>query len=670
MEVLPTKIQLSENPNQVPEFHKVISKDVKVCCPKAIRALISLMDMEAVIGGAASHFGGPSAFAEIYTSVFGLCFEAGKKENKNWYELFNVVNDAGHCENAIYAIKAMYKFADLNFEKLRTFRALGSELTGHGEVHMFPKGVLLSNGPLGSSLPQAQGLAMGDQLSKKNRVTLVTLSDGAFMEGEAKEALSAIPGLASKEKLAPFVCILSDNNTKLSGRISEQSFDLSKNIFSLRETGWHFMNLEEGHDLEKVYSAISEAVDKARANPKTPVFLRVKTIKGFGTKKTANSSSGAHGFPLSKSADLSAFLQEIYGSEEVPKVFSDWVSSLVQKQELKNSNSSSTNVFKEKVQVGVAAAMVEMKEKGFPIVSVTSDLPGSTGVQGFRNKFPESCFDVGVAESNMVSSAAGLSKLGYIPFVDTFAQFGATKGALPLIMSQLSEAPVFAIFSHTGFQDAADGASHQSVSYLSMLSSIPNVKTIVLSSSSDAKILISQAIEEFSDSRKNNKVPSSYVFFLGREKFVPELVSPSKIKLGKAQVISSDTEKFNKIVTIAVSGPLISQAIKAKEDLKSKKIGLIIVNPSIINFPDVETFSSCLEKSHGRLVTLEDHRIVGGMGSILSHALSLSGIDLKLRSLGIGNVFGQSSYTAIELYKKHNMDSKAIVDACVSLFDS
>ena len=111
---------------------------------------------------------------------------------------------------------------------------------------------------------------------------------------------------------------------------------------------------------------------------------------------------------------------------------------------------------------------------------------------------------VGVAEANMISVGAGLSKEGFIPIVDTFSQFGVTKGALPLIMASLSGAPVIAIFSHAGFQDAADGASHQALSYLSMTNSIPHTDVYCLATSSEAEALVTQAIEKLA--RIKNRV--------------------------------------------------------------------------------------------------------------------------------------------------------------------
>ena len=154
--------------------------------PRATRTLLALMNQHAVNGGAACHWGGPSAFVEIITALHGVMFRPAEAE---WYERFHFVNDAGHCENGIYALRALYGFGGLTFEDLKGFRSLGSKLTGHGEVHINPEGVLIANGPLGSGIGQAQGLCVADRLSKKNRVSICTMSDGACMEGEARECL-------------------------------------------------------------------------------------------------------------------------------------------------------------------------------------------------------------------------------------------------------------------------------------------------------------------------------------------------------------------------------------------------------------------------------------------------------------------------------------------------
>lgn len=669
-EPIQIKTKLAGNPTKEPQFKThVKTKDgrqIAVADPNATRSLVSLMNMNAVLGGAAAHYGGPAALAELWSALHGYIFDVSARENKQWYDMFHIVNDAGHCENGLYALKANYGMAGLTLESLKKFRSIESGLTGHGEVHLFPEGVFISNGPLGSAFPQTQGLAMGEALSGKNRVTITTISDGACMEGEAKEAFAAIPGFAKSGKMGPYVLIISDNNTKLSGRIDAESFSMTPTFNSLKELGWNVISLNEGNDLQKSFDAIAHAVELAKANPKAPVVIHARTVKGIGTKKTAESASGGHGFPLKSPSELAAFLGEINGGVALAALYNGWIEELVKHEaELKAKAVKDTG---EKIQLGVSAAMVRARKAGLPVISVTSDLPGSTGVAGFRKEFPNDSVDVGIAESNMVSTAGGLSKLGYIPVVDTFAQFGVTKGALPLTMGSLSEAPIIAIFSHTGFQDAADGASHQALSYLAMTSSIPHVDVYCLSCSEEADALVTAAIENFAKERKAGRVPNSSIFFLGRENFPKSYISPAGYDLKKAQILRDTVKDKAKSVTIATTGSLVPQALQAAQDLEAKGLGVVVINSACVNHFDLATFKTAVEKTEGRLVTADDHQIIGGFGQMLTHALLQADMVVKVKSLGVHGEFGQSAYTAQDLYKKHKVDASAIVETAGSFF--
>lgn len=656
--------KLFQNPSKTPVFFTSVknlnNNSITLSEPKAMRALISLMDMNAVLGGAASHYGGPAAFAELMSATHAYMFEQAKTVGKQWYEIFHFVNDAGHCENGLYAIKANYGVAGLEINSLKQFRSIKSKLTGHGEAHLFPEGVFLSNGPLGSGFPQTAGLALGDGITKTDRVTICAISDGACMEGEAKEALATIPGFAKQGKMAPYVLIISDNNTKLSGRIDKDSFTMQPTFESLKYLGWDVHVLENGNDLQAAYTAIEKAVEAAKKNPQVPVVIHAKTIKGIGTKKTAESSSGGHGFPLKSPKELPEFLKEIYGGSDYPATFTTWINELI---EIENQIiASGKKDSGEKIQKGVASSMIQARKNGFPILSITSDLPGSTGVAEFRKEFPEASYDVGIAESQMISVAAGLSKLGFIPVVDTFAQFGVTKGALPLTMASLSLAPIIGIFSHTGFQDAADGASHQALSYIAMLSSIPHVDVYCLSCSEEAHELITQAITEFSDKRKNGQVPHSKIFFLGRENF-PKSFGAKKYELGKAQVLKSQLKDKN--VTIVTCGSLIGQALKASDMLAEKNVGSEVINLHSLSPIDVKTIQESLVRSKGSLITVEDHQKIGGMSQMLAAALSESGISFKMKIHAVEGHFGQSAYLAEELYEKHHLDAKSLVQSAL-----
>src|SRR5213596_3299397 len=262
------KVRLAPTPRRAPKYSVTVKnaagEPVVLADPRATRGLVALMDVHAVNGGAACHWGGPAAFAEIMAAIHGVMFAT---RDRAWYEAFNFVNDAGHTENGIYALRANYGFDKMTFDDLKPFRSIKSKFTGHGESHLNPEGVLLSNGPLGSALPQSQGLAIADKVAGRDRVTIVTVSDGASMEGEAKEAFAAIPGLAAKDRVNPFVMLISDNDTKLSGRITKDSFSMQRTFQSLGSLGWNVITVPDGHNLQAVYLAIEKAIEQARNNP-------------------------------------------------------------------------------------------------------------------------------------------------------------------------------------------------------------------------------------------------------------------------------------------------------------------------------------------------------------------------------------------------------------------
>lgn len=660
---LSLKQRLAGNPSRNPHFSvplKGETGELQASDPRAIRALIAVMDMHAVLGGAASHYGGPAAFAELNAAMFALVFERARKAGKEWTEMFHLINDAGHCENGLYALKANYGMAGLDFEKLKAFRSIESGLTGHGEAHLFGEGVELSNGPLGSAFPQSQGLAMADALAKNTRVTITAISDGACMEGEAREAMAAVPGLAARGQMNPFILVISDNNTKLTGRIDDESFAMGPTFHALESLGWDYVRLEEGHDLQKCYDTLRAALDRVTANPKKPVVIHAKTIKGIGTAKTAASSSGGHGFPLKSASELPAFIEEIYaGGANVPAEFPKWIEELKVREADLKAKAVKPAQPEEKIQVGISSAMVRARKAGMPVVSVTSDLPGSTGVAGFRKEFPEASLDVGVAESNMISVAAGFTKVGFIPVVDTFAQFGVTKGALPITMANLSLAPVICVFSHTGFQDAADGASHQALSYQAMMSSIPHVRVVQLSCSEEADALMTQAIEEFAQHLKAGTTPPTTVFFLGRENF-PKNFGASKYALDHAQTLKS-VDALDPVLLVPV-GSMVGEALKAQETLAAKNRGSVVIHPSTTNVMDWSTFEPALKKCP-RVIVIEDHQKIGGYGQFLAANLLERGFKNDLRILGVNGEFGQSAYNAIDLYRKHALEAGSIVNA-------
>lgn len=670
---LPIRTRLAPAPSRAPLFpahvRNAAGQSVTLGDPRATRALVALMNVHAVLGGAACHWGGPAAFAEINAAIHGILFSV---QGRPWFDAYHFVNDAGHAENGIYALRANLGFDGMSLTDLRHFRSIQSKLTGHGESHLNPEGVLLSNGPLSSAVPQAQGLAMADRTAGVDRVTILVVSDGASMEGEAKEAFAAIPGLALKGRVNPFVMIVSDNDTKLSGRITKDSFSMQPTFEALDDLGWRVTRVPQGHDLQAVYLAIEQAIADAKSDPSRPVCLWVKTIKGFGIRETQENSAGGHGFPLANGEKILTWLSELYSGATPPQELLDWGTSLRSDWEKKEAEKKAKaaaapttpapTVKKDKVQAGLAKAAIRAAVDGYPVFSISSDVQGSTGISPFQKTFPERFVEVGIAEANMISVGAGYSKLGYVPIVDTFGQFGVTKGNLPLTMAALSQAPVIALFSHVGFQDAADGASHQATTYFAAVSAIPHTVVIAPSCSDEAEALMYEAIRRQAEDRRQGKDGESYIFFVGRENYPLSWVPNAQYPWGKAQVIREGSD-----VVLVGTGVLVNKAIDAGERLAAQGIQATVINLPFVNRPDLDTIAPAVRRCGGRLVTIEDHQISGGMGSQLSHALARADVPHRLRSLGIDGEFGQSAYLAEQLYEKHGLTAQKMAEAALSL---
>jgi transketolase len=665
------KSRLAGTPG-LPKFSSKVKnaagQEVALGDPRATRALIALMDVHAVNGGAACHWGGPAAFAEINAAVHGLMFSI---QDRPWHEAFNYVNDAGHAENGVYALRANYGFDGLTFDSLKDFRSIKSKLTGHGESHLNPEGVLLSNGPLSSAVGQAQGLAMGDKTAGRDRVTVLIVSDGASMEGEAKEGFAAIPGLAAKGRVNPFVLIISDNDTKLSGRITKDAFSMQPTLEAMDDLGWRVTKVANGHDLQAVYSVFERAVADAKADPTKPVCLWVKTIKGFGIKATEENSAGGHGFPLANGEKIPDWITELYQGDTPPAEFVNWAAALradwekkeaAKKAKAAAAPAAAPTVKKDKVQSGLAKGAIRAAVDGYPVYSISSDVQGSTGMSPFQKTFPDRWVEVGIAEANMVSVGAGYAKMGFIPIVDTFGQFGVTKGNLPLTMAALSQAPVIAVFSHIGFQDAADGASHQATTYLAAVSAIPHTVAIAPSCATEAEWLMYEAIKRQAEDRKAGKDGESYLFFVGRENYPVQWLDNPQYQWGQATVLQEGTD-----VVLVGSGQLVGRTIDAGKKLAAKGVKACVIANPFVNQVDVATIGAAVKAANGRLVTIEDHQIVGGMGAQLSHALSRAGIAHRVTSLGIPGEFGQSAYVAEDLYKKYGLTADGLVAAAEAL---
>jgi len=171
-----------------------------------------------------------------------------------------------------------------------------------------------------------------------------------------------------------------------------------------------------------------------------------------------------------------------------------------------------------------------------------------------------------------------------------------------------------------------------------------------------------QAIQRYAADRSSGGDGESYLFFVGRENYPLTWIEGATYAWGKAQVLRSGVD-----VVLIGCGVLVNKAIEAGIKLANLGISATVINNPFINRVDLDTIGAEVRACGGRVVTIEDHQVIGGMGAQVSHALSDAGIAHTLKSLGIHGEFGQSAYLAEELYEKHGLTADKLVEAARSL---
>ena len=277
------------------------------------------------------------------------------------------------------------------------------------------------------------------------------------------------------------------------------------------------------------------------------------------------------------------------------------------------------------------------------IVVLDADLSSATKTNIFAKSFPERFFDMGIAEQNMMSTAAGMATCGDIPYVSTFAVFAAGR-AYDQIRNSICypNLNVKICATHAGVTVGEDGATHQMIEDISLMRTLPNMK--VLSTSDDTQTR--WAIREIA------KIDGPVYLRLCR------LASPviynenQKFEIGKGIQIGEGTD-----ATIFATGITVSEALKAKELLKNDGIDVRVVDIHTIKPIDKELIIKCARETR-KLFSVEDHNIIGGLGSAIAEVLA-DEEPKKLKRIGIPDTFGKSG-KALELMQYFGINAENI----------
>ncbi|MBQ1219897.1 MAG: transketolase family protein [Peptococcaceae bacterium] len=288
-------------------------------------------------------------------------------------------------------------------------------------------------------------------------------------------------------------------------------------------------------------------------------------------------------------------------------------------------------------------ALAELGAVNENIVVLEADLSKSTKTSDFKKVYPERFFNMGIAEQNMIGTAAGFAAAGKTPFASTFAVFAAGR-AYDQIRNSIAypNLNVKIAATHAGLTVGEDGGSHQMLEDIALMRALPNMTVIVPADGIETKQVIKAAAE----------LEGPVYIRLGRPK-VPVLFGDDyKFEIGKGVVLKEGTD-----VTLIGTGIMVSKAMEAAELLASEGISAAVVNISTIKPLDAELIIAQAQKT-GAVVTCEEHTICGGLGSAVAEVL-VENCPVPMARVGVEDKFGESGLPD-ELLEKYGLSASNI----------
>ena len=287
--------------------------------------------------------------------------------------------------------------------------------------------------------------------------------------------------------------------------------------------------------------------------------------------------------------------------------------------------------------------LVEIGKKNQNIAVVDADLSSSTKTDIFKEVFPENFVDVGIAEQNLIGVSSGLASTGKNVFASSFAVF-ETGRAYEIIRNMVCMANlnVKLCATHAGLMTGPDGGTHQAIEDIAIMRVLPNMKVLVPADAHETAEMV-RAMAEI-DGPVYMRMVRDDVEDIHSEEY--------KFQLGKADVLREGTD-----VTLIACGPMVHLALEAADELENDDVSVRVVNMSSIKPLDEEAVIESAENTKG-IVTIEDHNIIGGLGSAVSEVVTEKS-PAPVYKIGVKDVFGMSGKTE-ELYSEYGLTVETI----------
>lgn len=555
----------------------------------------------------------------------------------------NVLQDAdvyfsskGHDAPGIYSV--MIALGRLPEDKLHRLRRLDG-LPGHPDIHT--PGIVANTGSLGMGISKAKGMVEAGRLKNSPARVFVMTGDGELQEGQIWESL----GSAANRRMHEIVAIVDYNKLQSDTFVSQVS-DLGDVVAKFRAFGWHVERCD-GHDL----AAFRDALERCDAIRDRPKVVIADTIKGRGVSLWESTAMAADqefykyhsGAPLAR--EYRDAVQELI--DRANHLLAAEGTSPLQLEQIDVPDSPAP-VARQRLIPSYTRALLEAAAKRADLVALDADLILDTGLIEFRGKFPSRFFECGIAEQDMVSQAGGMALSGLLPVVHSFACFLSTRPNEQIYNNCTEGRKIIYVGSLAGLVPGGPGHSHQSVRDISALGAMPGMTLVEPSCEQEVGPLLDWCVDEATGPAyvRLVSVPVAVNFRL------PDGYRPAP---GRGVTLRDG----NDVVIIAYGPVMLSEALKAADDLQSRGLSVRVVNLPWLNQVDGHWLRQSLVNTR-LAVTIDNHFLKGGQGEMI--AAALCGIAApKLVSLGLSEV--PLSGTNEEVLHAHGLDAAHIARA-------
>jgi transketolase len=545
-----------------------------------------------------------------------------------------LVFSKGHASPLLYAM--LHAAGVIDEEHLLTYRRLGSDLEGHPTPRL--PWVDVATGSLGQGLPIGVGMALGARLTGSPARVWVLCGDGELAEGSVWEAFAAADdfGLGN-------LCAIVDVNRLGQTGPTRYGWDTTRYAAQIGSFGWHTLEID-GHDPVQIDQAYAEA----ESEHSRPTVILARTKKGKGVA-AAEDKEGLHGKPLVESEKA---VVELGGVRDARvRVKGPRSSEPLRARPAKPIAMPSFPVgTSAATRDGFGAALEALGEANPNVVVLDGEVADSTRTAEFAKAFPNRFFECYIAEQQLIGAAVGLQTQGWIPFASTFAAF-LTRAHDFLRMAAISGADLRIVGSHAGVSIGQDGPSQMGLEDLAMMRLLWRSVVLYPCDANQCAHLTATMAELPGISYLRTTRAETPVIYRSDDLFPVG---------GSRTLMSSRHDK----VTIVAAGITVSESLTAAERLADEGIPVRVIDAYSIKPLDAAAIRQAAADT-GRVLTVEDHWPVGGLGDAVLEAVAGQVPDVRFAKLAVRGMPGSAG--AKEQLANAGIDAAAIVRAALRL---